>query len=137
MKSVGNALSKLTMIAINVLILVYVLNLEKDNCECSSNWKRDFIKYFTSILIGVNVLGLLVPNLRKKRNRLLKLVFGLLGLANLVNIGVLVAYYIEVHEKLKNGCECSRNWKRHLMLVPVVTLGLLVTFFMLVTIMRK
>ena len=32
-------------IAANVIILLYVLQLEKENCTCSENWKRYYIKY--------------------------------------------------------------------------------------------
>ena len=125
MKSVVNVVPRLVVIVIHVLILAYVMKLEKENCECSSDWKREFIKYFTMILIGLNVIALLVPQLKNCRNKFLTVLIGLLALVNLFNIAVLLIYYIELNKKQNTGCGCSVNWKRHIMLFPVLSLALL------------
>tara|TARA_Y100000591_G_C21713426_1_gene634799 strand:+ start:236 stop:649 length:414 start_codon:yes stop_codon:yes gene_type:complete len=131
-----DTLPRLIVILVNILILVYIINLEKKNCVCSSNWKRDFIKYFTIILIVLNVFVLLVPQFKKSKNKVVLLLLGLLALVNLFNIAILLVYYVELSEKQKTGCECSVNWKRHIMLFPVLALALLY-IFLLVRIMLK
>ena len=131
MKSaVMNMVPRLIVIVIHVLILAYVLNLERDNCECSDGWKRDFIKYFTMILIAVNVIALFVPQLKKSKNKYIMLLLGLLAFVNLFNIAILLIYYIELSYKQKTGCECSVNWKRHFMLFPVIALAVLYVFLL-------
>ena len=60
----------IVILVYNILILVYIINLEKKNCVCSSNWKRDFIKYFTIILIVLNVFVLLVLQFKKVKIKL-------------------------------------------------------------------
>ena len=127
---------RLIVILVNILILVYVVNLEKNKCECSSDWKRDFIKYFTIILIVLNVVVLFVPQIKKSKNKALLLLLGLLALVNLFNIAILLVYYVELNEKQRTGCECSINWKRHIMLFPVLALAVLY-IFLLVRIMLK
>ena len=131
-----DTLPRLIVILVNILILVYIINLEKKNCVCSSNWKRDFIKYFTIILIVLNVFVLLVPQFKKSKNKAVLLLLGFLALVNLFNIAILLVYYVELSEKQKTGCGCSVNWKRHIMLFPVLSLALLY-IFLLVRIMLK
>ena len=36
----------LLVIIFNLFVYNYVLNLERTNCDCSSDWRRDFIKYY-------------------------------------------------------------------------------------------
>ena len=41
-------------LAITILLImffIYIRDLEKENCTCSENWKRDYIKYFTAFMI--------------------------------------------------------------------------------------
>ena len=131
MKSaVANMLPRLIVIVIHILILAYVINLERYNCECSNNWKRDFIKYFTMILIAINVIVLFVPQIKRSRNKLLMLLLGLLAFVNLFNIAILLIYYIELSSKQKTGCGCSVNWKQHIMLFPVIALAVLYVFLL-------
>ena len=41
------------IILINVLLVLiffnYVYQLEQNNCVCSDDWRRDFIKYYTAV----------------------------------------------------------------------------------------
>ena len=62
--------SSLITVAINAYILNYLLNLEKSECECSDNWQRDYIKYYSvvaitvaSILILLMASGLRLPRI--------------------------------------------------------------------------
>ena len=119
MKNVTNAfivLSSLVVIAINGYILNYVLNLEKVKCECSANWQRDFIKYYSivsitisSIMILLVLSGLKLPVLLKK---LLNVVGYILRILTLVNLFVLYTYSTNL--VLKN-CNCSEDTARGFM----------------------
>ena len=55
--------SSLVTVAINAYILNYLLNLEKSECECSDNWQRDYIKYYSVVAITVaSILVLLMAS---------------------------------------------------------------------------
>ena len=44
------------IIVIYALILRYIYKLENIKCECSANWKRDFIKYYVSFILTIQTL---------------------------------------------------------------------------------
>ena len=52
MKVVQGASAMLVLI-LNGIFLHYVYTLEKDQCECSFDWKRDYIKYYTIIMFAI------------------------------------------------------------------------------------
>ena len=138
MKGGSRIVSGLIMITINVLILLYVLNLEKENCECSKSWKRDFIKYFSMILIASNLITMVVPNLNKNvLGKPLMVLFGLLSLANLVHLGVLLSYYYDLRKLIQNECGCADDWKKHLLVVPISLFVVLVVLLLTVNILSK
>ena len=113
---VGQVLSSLFVIAINAYLLNYINNLEKENCECSKHWQRDYIKYFSIVVIVVSVLmiitslsGLVV---RGPLAGLLHFLRSILGIASLVNIFVLFHYSTGLRNK---DCECSEDTARTFM----------------------
>ena len=138
MKGGSRIVSGLIMITVNVLILLYVLNLEKENCECSKSWKRDFIKYFSMILIASNLFTMVVPNLNKLvLGKLVMVLFGLLSLANIVHLGVLISYYYDLRKLIKDGCSCADSWQKHLLVVPLALFAVLVVLLLTVNILSK
>ena len=44
-----------------IIILIYILELEKKNCDCSKHWMRDFIKYVSIIMLIITTI-LFIPN---------------------------------------------------------------------------
>jgi hypothetical protein len=116
----------------NVIILMYVLELEKKKCSCSKHWMRDFIKYVSIIMIVLSLIISFIPNFIKscKTNVLCKSLFGLYGLLGFVYIIILLVYYFHI-QKIKNDCPCSLNWKRHALLYPLFG-GILVIVFLII-----
>ena len=117
-------------IVANVIILLYVLELEKENCACSENWKRDYIKYWSIIVIISTVIGLLMPSLLDPKkimiNSLHKLYFGISILAGLFYTITLIVYYIQLNNKKK--CVCSKDWKKHFMIYPIAMIAITFIF---------
>jgi len=109
-------LVSLITITINAYLLHYVLNLEKEKCECSKHWHRDYIKYFSiaAIVVSSLMVILVVSGLRLNSGvaAFLRVIRFLLGLATLVNIFVLYNYSTGLIEK---ECECSENTARTFM----------------------
>ena len=57
---VAPIISSLIAIAINAYLLDYILRLEKRDCECSNHWQRDYIKYFSIVIIVISVLMIIL-----------------------------------------------------------------------------
>ena len=51
----------LIVLLINILIVNYIRKLEQVTCECSEEWKRDYIKIYSLITIIITSLICLVP----------------------------------------------------------------------------
>ena len=95
------------------VVLKYITDLEKDNnCACSKNWKRDFIKYYlitSLVFLGFSLVRVL---LNMKNNLVGVLVGSLVKIAGLVNLFIMLFYTNELKSK---NCECSKNWVRKFM----------------------
>lgn len=116
------------------LILYYLNNLEDDDCVCAINWKTDwrhnYIKYFTITLICVNILRLF----GQFRNTT---VAGILFILSLVD---LYAFFTYVNDINKNKCVCATekqktlNWFMNLYAYFRVV-GIIIGMFMLIVMM--
>ena len=118
---------RVAVIAANAFILYYVVDMEKRNCDCSDSWLRDYIKIFSSLLITFMVVSVAVPNLQdiiKKtalKNKLFALLLVVWNLFALGYLGVLLTYYYKLNQD--PNCDCSVNWKRYVLLYPIVFLA--------------
>ncbi len=54
----GSTFGFLVTLAINIAIIYYVLGLEKDMCKCVRDWRHDYIKYYTGVMIILNIITL-------------------------------------------------------------------------------
>lgn len=126
----------------NILILMYVLRLEKEKCECSrEKWLRDFIKYVAIINLALPLLFLvlapmlpkLTSDIIKSKSNVLAMTLSLLGLAlallGIAYIVIILVYYVKLSKKL--DCDCSLGPKRYFLLYPVVTFALSIVGFFL------
>lgn len=103
-------------VLIQGVLLYYIYNLEKNNCECSEQQNlRNIVKYMTTLVM---VFGLVKLLLIEPGQQTLSL-----GLLNIVNMGVVV-YYLFNMIRNKN-CECSKSWQRILVFtVYTIIMGL-------------
>ena len=126
-------LIRVAVIAANSFLLYYVVDMEKRQCNCSDSWLRDYIKIFSSLLIAFMVVSLVVPNLQdilKKtalKNQLFALLLVVWNLFALGYLGVLLTYYYKLNQD--PNCDCSENWKRYVLLYPILILGPLLIGF--------
>ena len=117
--------SMIIMLVINVIILMYVLELEKEKCGCSKHWMRDFIKYWTILMIVIGVLLLIIPSVIVScvlNNTICSVLHNLYQFIGFVYMVVLIVYYF--HLNRHSDCACALDWKRHLLIWPIVMLGL-------------
>lgn len=117
--------SMIIMLVINVIILMYVLELEKEQCGCTKHWMRDFIKYWTILMIVFGVLLLIIPSIIiscVSNNTICKVLYNLYQLIGFVYMVVLIVYYF--HLNRHSDCACALDWKRHVLIWPIVMFGL-------------
>lgn len=114
MKTVSLILAMITL-TLNIFYLSYVYNLEVNDCTCSEDWRRDFIKYYSMILILKLIIMIFLLN-KKNKNKIvmtvLKVLVFLTGLGNLLYVYSLLTY---AHKLRKKTCECSEHTIREIM----------------------
>lgn len=110
----------LIVLLINILIVNYVRKLEMITCECSNEWKRDYIKIYSLLTIVITSLICLIPifmhivNLDYNIKSLLSSKFittlsTLYTLFGLVNVYALFTYSQKI---VLSDCKCSKSWER-------------------------
>lgn len=121
----------LFVVALNSLILKYVLENESNNCECALSWHHNYIKVFAPVIIFNAFARLLFSNELNKarRNTLFMIIFGIISLATFVYTVTIIVYFFKLQ---RDDCKCSEDWKRQLLIYPVVvvTIIFLIFFFL-------
>lgn len=101
-------------LVIYVIILVYLFQLNSQLCECSSNWKKEFIKYFSFYAILRTIIDTvffqeIAKNLSSPDIKILLIFDGVLFLSFII---ITLSYIADLKKK---KCFCSQNWKREFM----------------------
>lgn len=117
---------RVLVITANAFILYYIVDMEKRQCNCSDSWLRDYIKIFSSLLITFGILAIVVPNFQDilktaMKNKLFVLLLVVWNLFAFGYLGVLLTYYYKLNQD--PNCDCSENWKRYVLLYPILILG--------------
>ena len=97
-KTAGTAIA----LVFQAIVLSWILKIEK-KCDCSRDWRRDYMKYFSIIAASTTVLGLFMPNV------LLMLGIPML-IAGLVNIAAILSY-IPALKKRDCTCALEDEWR--------------------------
>jgi hypothetical protein len=90
-------------LVIQGIVLSWINKLEK-KCDCSVDWRRDFIKYHSILLV---VLGLAGAAGLQPKNAILLVVLGLAGLVNLASI----LSYVPDLKKKQCDCAIENDWR--------------------------
>ena len=90
------------------IALAWVLKLEKASCTCSKDWRRDYMKYYFMMAIGLQLLIL------GKNVEIIKMIAVPVGLATLLYIGTSISY---INDQRKKKCECSKSNERLILFV--------------------
>jgi len=99
------------IIIYNLLVLGYIMGLEDKKCGCISDWRHDFIKYYS---IGLIIWGLLTIafDLTTSKNEFVKLLKNILMFAALFNIWCLYTYVGDL-DKTKCSCAIDKQKNMH------------------------
>jgi hypothetical protein len=103
-------LQKATLIIINIISLVinsiliyYILRLENlSGCDCISDWRKEYLKYYSIFSILTSILGIALVNYLNK--------FPMALIITLVILNVLAIYCLYTYmTRLQDQCPCSIN----------------------------
>lgn len=91
-------------LAVQAVVLSWILKMEKGSCGCSERWQRDYMKWFAIANIVMAVLAL--AGLRFKNKVLAGAAFGAL----LVNLYAILTYIPKMNTV---GCKCAteNDWR--------------------------
>lgn len=86
----------------------WIILLEKNKCNCSINWKRDFIKYYILFIISIYCL-LLIYNIYPNQHSI-----QIKGFIDIIRIIILLSelvfvciIFIYIKDLINNKCKCS------------------------------
>jgi len=117
----GSTFGTLVTLAINIAIIYYVLGLEKDKCKCVRDWRHDYIKYYTTVMLTFSIITLFtgvkisVYTHGTGGSGLVLAVAMLVALAMLVAVGVQIySIFTYVGDLNKTKCICATDDMRTL-----------------------
>lgn len=89
-------------LALQSIVLSWIFKLERQ-CNCSKDWRRDFIKYYSFTGVAVLLVAL-------AKFRLPPVVMMTIGLAGLVNLYSVLSYIPALN---RNACTCATedDWR--------------------------
>jgi len=126
----------LVTIALNAIILKYVLENEKNNCECALTWHHKFIKFYAPVVIFMLFVRLLFKDalIRNRSNMLLTIPLSIIGLVSIAYSITLIIYFFRLH---LDKCECADNWKRYTLIAPIIIFAIVMLMIILITLLAR
>jgi hypothetical protein len=127
----------LIVVLINIIIFNFIYKLEKNNCECSKGYRRDFIKYYTllTIFIGIIFIIGILKVLSHSFLKLLSTIYSVLGLLN-----VYLLFRLSQDLVIKK-CTCSKSWDQKFVyyysMIVMSAYVILITILLFKSLFRK
>ena len=104
------------------LIIYYLRHLEKLGCLCAMTPQRNYIYYYTIILVLFNLVNMfLLPNMNKNSVKPFAMIMGPIAILLLIGGVINIVYTIEfVQDMKKKNCECSKSVFREMMFILAI-----------------
>lgn len=122
-----------TSVVINAIIFSYILSLEKEKCKCSRGWMRDVIKALSLFFVIVNIIIILYLSTIKSTkhiningNNFIKIMISLYVFLAFYYWITCLVYFIKLKKVYR--CQCSNDWKRYMLITPMILLATSFTF---------
>ena len=99
----------ITIMAFIIFVLyTWVDTMEKDGCDCSNLWHKDYVKFGLMFLLAYNIFIMIIINANPKMQflNIFKFIGGFLTISYWA---IVLDYVIKLKE---NACGCSEDWKR-------------------------
>lgn len=94
----------LVLVLYHLLVLGYIVTLEGQKCNCISDWRHDFIKYYSASMIFYGLIILLLTGTSYRNSMLVMGLQNVLLLLSFVNVWCLYTYIGDLD---KTKCLCS------------------------------
>ena len=114
----------------NIGVLIYLLNLENEDCKCFRDWRHEFMKYYNIALIIFGMISLAF-NLYETKNELMNVIKNISMVAYFINIWCLYSY-VGILDYTQCKCAVQQTKKIHYflylfryILVAFIFLGLI------------
>ena len=101
-------------IIINILIIYYLVNLEDVTCNCITDWRHDYIKYFSVFLLTFNIICLFsfcMPMSSSNNSTTVQILVIIFLLLSLVNMYALYTYIGDLNS---TKCSCAVDKQKDL-----------------------
>ena len=105
--------SGIIVIIIYIIILTYIFQLNSQLCQCASNWKKEFIRYYCFYAILKTVI--IVYGFSSLYQNKIFNIYKYVDIILFISFVVITLTYI--NNLIKNKCLCSQSWKRKLALI--------------------
>ena len=115
------------VIVYNLLILGYLFTLEGQQCKCIKDWRHDFLKYFSIMMIIYSIILIVLSGTNFQNNMIVSGLQTILMLLSFVNIWCLFTYVGDL-DSTKCACaiEDQRNMHYFLYIWRYVLVGMIV-----------
>jgi hypothetical protein len=115
------------LILYHLLVLGYIITLEGNKCNCINDWRHDFIKYYSGVMIIWGIVIILLTGTSYRHSMLVMILQNLLLLASFVNVLCLFTYIGDLD---KTYCKCAiekqKNMHYFLYLWRYVLVGVII-----------
>ena len=105
--------SGIIVIIIYIIILTYIFQLNSQLCQCASNWKKEFIRYYCFYAILKTII--IVYGFSSLHQNKVFNIYKYVDIILFITFVVITLTYI--NDLRKNKCLCSQSWKRKLALI--------------------
>jgi len=105
--------SGIIVIIIYIIILTYIFQLNSQLCQCASNWKKEFIRYYCFYAILKTII--IVYGFSSLHQNKIFNIYKYVDIILFISFVVITLIYI--NDLRKNKCLCSQSWKRKLALI--------------------
>ena len=109
----------------NLCVLGYILNIESKDCNCFRDWRHNFMKYYSILLIIWSILNITFK-LYNSKNELVNVINTITMFAYIINMWCLYTY-VGILDYTKCSCAIDKSKKMHyfLYLFRYVIVGLI------------
>ena len=100
----------LVIICYHLLVLGYLLTLEGKECNCIMDWRHNFLKYYSIIMIFFSLFLLMISgNTKLYQNGIFQVIQILLMIAFLINVWCLYTYIGDLEATY---CKCATEQQK-------------------------
>ena len=144
-KPINPIYANIFSIIINALIIYYLINLEDVSCKCIMDWRHNYIKYFSGLIVLLNIIMVFSVHIISLRSAFSQIhIQSLNAIFLVISLVNIYALYTYVGDLNTTKCVCAVDkqkdlntflyYYRYLMLLlPIlIIIGVVVVVFTLI-----